>query len=326
MIRRKIKIHHPIMKERRYAGNFYLFCDMLVDELKKHYEVEEYRYYEEIKNPPVYVKLQSITREDFFLHDSDILIENEHNEFVLFTATDILHPSFLMEKYNPKLKKIFISQFYPHNIKTNVKDDAIYLEKYSPWIYFPSSTINLEQFYHKRKYTEDGELLDKMIFRGGVDHRKIVTYISKDVLSDTNFLKYEWQYYEDAIRYKIGLSVGGRGEICYRDIEYMAMGIPFLRFQYQSRLLPDLIPNFHYIAVDMPSDMPVDLHRDGMPDDTRGTEKHAELLVNKFFEVKDDKPFLEFIARNARIYYETYLAPGKNVQYTIRLIKENLGL
>lgn len=321
-MRKKLTIHNPFPLEEGYSRNYRLFWDMLIDTLRKDYDVTEHRYYEDASKHQIEVKLAGGTVDGFFLYDTDMVIENEKNEFIIFTVTDIIHPNVIMEKNNPKLKKVFIAQHPPQYISANVRDDLVYNKKYFPWIYFPCTTTNLEPFYHWRKHNKN--FIDKMVFRGGADHRKIVTYFSTDILTGTDFLGSEKEYYEDVIKHKVGLSVGGRGEVCYRDVEYMAMGVPFLRFKYQSKLLPDLIPNFHYISVDVPDDLPVDPHRNDMPDDSRGTERHAELLTKRFLEVKDDQEFLDFIARNAKIYYDTYLAPHKNVQYTIRLIQDFL--
>ena len=77
----------------------------------------------------------------------------------------------------------------------------------------------------------------------------------------------------------------------------MALGIPFLRFEYISELNPNLIPNFHYISVERPDDLKID---------RIGNEEHARMLEKRFLEVKDDTDFLNFISNNARNYYETY--------------------
>lgn len=58
------------------------------------------------------------------------------------------------------------------------------------------------------------------------------------------------QYLEMAIKYKVGLGISSLAELCYRDIEYMAVGIPMIRLEYVTKTNPPLIPNFHYIAVD----------------------------------------------------------------------------
>lgn len=324
--RKKLKVHMPMNNTRRYTKNFYLFYDSLIHHLSNVYDVTEFRYENVLHEIPTKIHLTRANNSNFYIHDADLVVENELNEFVMFSFGDILHSHIVMEKYNSKLKKVFISQFYPPHIAANVKDDRIYREKYLPWIYIPSSIINLEPFFYKRKYMDRADLLDKMVFRGATSDRPILEYFDKRYLSDTTALVTEYDYYEDVIKHKIGLSIGGRGELCHRDVEYMAIGVPLLRFEYQTKWLADFIPNVHYISVDMPDDMPKDINRDYMPHDAQGTEHHAKLLIDRFLEVKDDVKFLQYVASNARRYYETYLSPHASVQYTTSLIEKYLGL
>ena len=123
-------------------------------------------------------------------------------------------------------------------------------------------------------------------------------------------------YFDDLIKYKIGLSIAGVGEICYRDIEYMCLGIPLIRFEYLSELNPKLIPNYHYISVDRPNDIP---KHNNLSTDRLGLEKHVKMIEDRFLEVKDDLELLKFISKNARDYYTTYLNEN-NVNYTIKML------
>lgn len=321
MIRKKLWVHNPANSHTRYFRNYNLFWDMLTHELQKKYDVILSPTTENAHMDQTPIKLRAGTYADFYGNETEYIIENERDEFVIFSITDMIHPGLVCERDNPKLHKVFISQYVPKNVLANVGQHNI--TKYSPWIYFPHSPrLNLEPYFHKRKHIT--EFTDRMTFRGGTAYRPILNYFSKDVLLDTDSLESEDAYFEDTIRHKVGLSIGGRGEFCYRDIEYMAIGVPFLRFQFQSQMLPGLIPNVHYISVDVPDDLYKDPHRDDMPDDKLGGEQHAKLLEQRFLEVKDDVDFLNFISRNARQYYETYLAPGQNVKYTLSLLNDFL--
>ena len=80
--------------------------------------------------------------------------------------------------------------------------------------------------------------------------------------------------------------VAGRGELCYRDIEYMALEVPFIRFEYITKLNPNLIPNFHYISVERPDELTID---------RLGDESHSKMIERRFLEVKDDMEFLEIL-------------------------------
>ena len=118
------------------------------------------------------------------------------------------------------------------------------------------------------------------------------------------------------LNFEVAFSVAGRGEICYRDIECMAMGIPLIRFEFTSEFHEPLIPNYHYISVKRPDDL-----KDWMNLDRNGLQHHADMITKKFLEVKDDKEFLNFISRNAREYYEKYLSPESSVEYTLKLLE-----
>jgi hypothetical protein len=229
-------------------------------------------------------------------------------EFYVMSVSDDLTHATLNEKYNPLLKKVLISQFNRNEIVNHVTKENE--EKYSPWIYFPCTIDDLEVHYEKRKTINN--FIDKMYFRGtSISDRPIVTHINQDYLNGYNPIGSPPTYFNDLINYKIGLSVAGRGELCYRDIEYMALGIPFIRFEYISELNPNLIPNFHYISIDRPEDL---------LKDRLGNIEHAKMIEKRFLEVKDDLEFLNFISNNARDYYTTYLNRGNNVNHTLNLL------
>jgi hypothetical protein len=92
----------------------------------------------------------------------------------------------------------------------------------------------------------------------------------------------------------------------------MAIGVPFIRFEYTTNLNPKLIPNYHYISIDRPSDLVID---------RLGNETHAAMIEKRFLEVKDDKEFLSFISKNAKEYYDTYLSRYNNVKHTLNLLE-----
>lgn len=123
------------------------------------------------------------------------------------------------------------------------------------------------------------------------------------------------EYMNMAIKYKVGFSVGNVGEICYRDFEYMAVGIPMLRLEYRTQVTPPLIPNHHYIAVDR-SQFPWDQRYD-----REGGTSYIEAYKKRFLEVKDDKEFLLAIAKNGRDYYEKYCCPSTRLNHLLSIIE-----
>lgn len=307
---RRIIVHNPCNEHTRYFRNYNLFWDQLTDELKKKYIVTENRYYEFANQHRFKVNLKNQTsgENDFLLLECEYVIEFEDTgEIYVLSVSDDLSHATLGEKSNPLLKKVLISQFNVESIKNHTGE---FFYKYEPWIYFPSQVIDLEPFYEKRQLIEIH--IDKMYFRGtSIEDRPIVTKINNEYLQGYQPIGGPSTYFNDLINYKIGLSIAGRGELCYRDIEYMALGIPFLRFEFKTKLNPNLIPNFHYISIDRPDDLSID---------RLGTEDHAKMIESKFLEVKDDYDFLNFVSKNARNYYNEYLSETNRISHTLKLL------
>jgi hypothetical protein len=306
----KITVHNPCNEHTRYYRNYNLFWDKLTDELKKKYEVTENRYFEFANSQrfPIQLKKATTTPDNFVLLECEYVIEfDETGDFYVLSVSDGLTHAILNEQTNPHLKKVLVSQFSRNDIKSSTGDN---FEKYHPWIYFPSDLFDLNPYIQKRKEIET--LVDKMFFKGSsLEDRTILKHISTDYLDGVGSTCDQNCYFSDLINYKIGLSVAGRGELCYRDIEYMALGIPFLRFEYTTDLNPNLKPNFHYISIPRPEDLIYD---------RLGTEEHGKMIEKRFLEVKDDKDFLFYISDNATKYYESYLAYDNNIKHTLNLL------
>ena len=308
----KLRIFNQSYK--RYDRYYNYFWDYLIYKLSQTHEIKEFRDRSTFHDNSGIELTQN-------LEDSDFLVLNEENDkFVIFSICDILQHHISLFKENENLSKIFLSQFYDLNIKANAEDKY---SKFSPWIYFPCFVENLDQYYLMRKYRED-KLKDILFFKGTVFDRPILEKFSKEILSDYSYCYSPQEYCKELIGYKVGLSLSGRGEFCYRDIEYMAMGLPFLRFQFQSEMIYPLIPNYHYISVEIPEDLPQEINRDNLYLDRMGDRHHAEILENKFLQVKDDSDLLEEISRNARKYYDDYLAPESSINLTLELIEKEL--
>lgn len=306
---RKIRVHNPCNEHTRYFRYYNLFWDDLTDELKKKYIVEENRYYEFANSNWFEIHLNSKGNNDIMLLlECEYVIEFlDTNELYVLSVADDLTPAILNQKNNPNLKKVLISQYNYDSISVHVSEN---IDKFQPWIYFPCTIDDLNVYYQKRNSIVDFN--NKMYFRGsGIDDRPILQYINPIYLEGVLPIGGPETYFNDLINYKIGLSVSGRGEFCYRDIEYMALGIPFIRFNYSNKLNPKLIPNYHYISVERPKDL---------IKDRLGEEKHAKMIEERFLEVIGDNDFLNFVSLNARKYYETYLSRYNNVKHTLNLL------
>jgi hypothetical protein len=104
----------------------------------------------------------------------------------------------------------------------------------------------------------------------------------------------------------------------------MALGIPIMRFKFVTNLNPPLIPNFHYISIDR-IETEEDYNYNGgiIAKERLGGQDYADAYLNKFLQIKDDKWFLNYVSKNARKYYETYLHPKSRLYHVLDLLEIN---
>lgn len=306
----RIKIHNPCNEHTRHYRQYNLFWDRLTDKLKEMFDVEENRYYVDAHHGFMDIELQSVdtTHSPFGLQECDYIIENlDNGEFCFVSTADIVHANLVREQDNPKLKKVLFASWNITSMTSNIKKENIH--KYSPWIHFQSGFTDLDIFYYKRKHSQITS--KKLYFRGSVNSRPMLKHFSPNILTNTNIIGIKPEdYFQDLIKHQIGLAVGGVAEFCYREVEYMAIGVPYVRFIYDSKLKVPLIPNYHYIAIDRPTDLPENKDRLSL-------KKHVDLIEKRYLEVVDDKNFLEFIAKNARDYYTNYIRYPNDVNHAI---------
>jgi len=311
---KNLTIHNPCNENTRYYRDYNLFWDDLTDELKKKYYVIENRYYEGAHYSRMKVQLDKRQNDSLELLECEYVIEdNDSGDFWILSVAEQMTGGILTEQNNPHLKKVLYSQYIPTQIVHHARHNAY---KYEPWIFFPQDVVDLEYYYNIRK--EKTDLNPKLFFKGNTEYRPIIEHIDKEILSETNKLDNR-SYFDILTDYKICLSIGGvaNGDLCYRDVECMAMGVPLLRFDFTTTLNPALIPNYHYISIPIPSDLP---RQRGVPKDRLGEPHHAKLIEKRFLEVVNDDNFLNFISKNARDYYEKYLSKKSRVKHTINLL------
>ena len=136
------------------------------------------------------------------------------------------------------------------------------------------------------------------------------------------------QYLNEAIKYKIGLSIPGTCELCHRDFEYMALGIPFLRFEFAAKdyYNPKLIANEHDISMDRDEklkEFPADHLLDQKGDSKKDGDVYVQKYIDKFEEVKNDKEFLSYVANNAFQYWEDHCSPQNMLKSILNNLKNN---
>lgn len=262
---------------------------------------------------------------DYHMPDCELLIYDEKiDSLKIISQSEFYTKSWeVLTKRNNTNDLLIVPQLYDwfnknQNTGENLIDFSKFNFKISSSVFYtiPHENVNYEEIYKQRKEKSFDELEDKlfMLFttqRNDPYKLSELGYLNKDtkpVLPP--------EYFQKAINHKIGLSIATLAEYCYRDIEYMAVGIPFMRVEYLRDLNPPLIPNHHYIAIDRKKyGLP---YNSGL--DRVGGEKYVEAYIDRFLEVKDDKEFLNFVANNGRDYYVKYCSPQNRLNHILGLL------
>jgi FkbM family methyltransferase len=303
----KIRVHNPSNEHTKNYRNYNKFWDDFTEYLKNFFDVEENRFFDSAHMQRFPVKLNKGLSNELLLLECEYVIENlENGEFVVMSVSDDLTHATINERNNPFLKKVLISQFLPEKILEHTGE---HMYKYSPWTYFTSSVMDIEPFYERRLETPPTE--DRLYFRGtSLEDRSILEFFNPETI--TQFAPQPQDiYYNDIIKHKVALSVDGRGEFCYRDIECFGLGVPIIRYEYKSKFYNELIPNYHYVSLKRPYDM--GLYR-------LGNESHARKLESRYNEVLNNTEFLDFISKNARKYYEDNILQNNKIKNTFNLL------
>ncbi len=279
----------------------------LVLYLKQHYDINLIHQKCDFLKIPNY---------DCSISDCDILIEDLENDTLKgITFSEARNTLFdnVFEKRNNKNDILMLTQYYgwfPRDFDAS----AVYNFKILPTTYYTfKPTINHDYWYRQRQFLKHEDLIDQMFCLSTTGRGDLPRLREKGVmgpLEQGNTL-----YFDHAIRYKMGFSVTGVPEICCREIEYMAIGLPNFRLEYMTQLNPPLIPNYHYITVDR-SKFPWDANKD-----REGGEEYVEAYIQRFNEVKDDKEFLDFIAKNAREYYVENCSQENRLKHIVKALE-----
>lgn len=264
-----------------------------------------------------------------------------------FDKPKISDVDFVIE--NTELKKIKIfsfTEYFLHYLTHWSKSehvDSIHLGHFSyHWLYnWCKSDNNLHNIHKIKPFTylsytpfdpipyRDKRENDKLFFLGSginsyretvkivnekgylqplvnVDHKNYLELLSKQKIALSHYLDLNKNvsYYEHT------------GEVCYRDIEMMALGIPFIRMEFRDTTYEPMLPNVHYIPI-LREDCFVAYEKNG-------NEGVADLYIKKYLEVKDDTDYLDYISKNQIEWYDrNNKSPESEIQtYKLLNLKE----
>jgi len=303
-IKYKMKTVHLLRNE----WSKWIMHQLLLD-IGLHYR-DECNYELKIYNSknPVEIK---IGKHNYIIADTDIVIYDEDNDTLKAIchsyrkrANGNLGLFDIFKKRNNKNDILLVRNYYYWGVEKERSPDWNF--KIEPTIFYGfNPEANYYYWHSKRRLIKHEDLIDKMWFKG------LIFRGDEKILSEKGYTNpygsptlNHSQYLNEAIKYKIGLSIPGTCELCHRDFEYMAIGLPILKFEFAGNYIPEIKPNYHYISIDRDENFPADHLFD-----QRGGEKYVKKYISKFDEVKNDKEFLSFISKNAHEYYKAYCSP-----------------
>jgi hypothetical protein len=260
-----------------------------------------------------------------FITDCEVLITID-DRVVLLSFSDVVSRAqqLLFHRNNPSDLLVW-SNYKSHE---HIYSQATFQIKACPYV-ARYAAIDMDVYYHFRQTTHTE---DKFFFRGnytGLPRNVIHSLLEPpytEHYSGISGLDPD-RYFTTAIQHRAGLSIAGAAEFCYRDVEYMAIGLPILRFEFVHTMDPPLIPNVHYISVpriDTRFEYERSCGEENFNTHFRGrnadTDKYADAYYQRYLEVKNDADFLKFVADNARQYYEDYIHPATRTHHFLRLL------
>jgi hypothetical protein len=115
------------------------------------------------------------------------------------------------------------------------------------------------------------------------------------------------QYFRESAPHRIMLSLPGMADVCNRDIECFGRGTCVLRPRIRNRFHDDLVPDHHYVSVD------VDVRK-------AGPLEVADRIERRFREVAADQAHLAAVARNAARWFDDNVRVDPAMKLTVELL------
>lgn len=257
------------------------------------------------------------------LSDVDCVIENmDTGQFVVLSFTEYFNSYVVHYLKSDLCQKVCLTHFSYHNIYHWLKRDFLThrMQKVSPWFFGRFEDFDVE--YYRKLREETAEFNKTLFYKGsGQGYREVVNILHEEGFVDRSPIPFN-AYLEEAAKSKLALSYytdldkyytafHHPGEFCYRDIEYAAMGIPFIRIEYKDSVYNGFIPNYHYIAI--PREFAYDAYKEG------GNKAVADLIREKYNSVIDDDAFLKYISDNQKTWFDTYANWPISAEFTLKL-------
>ena len=252
-----------------------------------------------------------------------IIKNNKLKKIKIFSFTEYFNHILCHYAKSDHVDTILLAHYSHHHVydwcksNNNLQD----INKIKPFIFLPYAEYDAEKYRGER-------VNDKLFFLGSGlgDYRKTIKIIDDKGYLISNETLGHTQYLEELSKQKVALShyldlhkiVDGfthPGEFCYRDIEYMSLGIPFIRIEFRDCTHDPFIPNKHYI--------PILREKAYLTYEKYGDEGLADLYIEKYNEVINETDYLEYISKNQIEWYDRNIKSPNAEKLTFNLLKLN---
>jgi hypothetical protein len=325
---KKIKIHR--FENEKWGRAHLPFYRRFDKYLEKHFDVETINYNTDGKT--FSGRIDTISNISTFaknppLSDAEYVIENqETGELKVLSIAKYFNSHVSHYAKSECCSTVLFAHFSWRNIYYWLKKDksVISLPKVKPWIFFPYAEFDIQKYRDIRN--NEANFIEKLFFKGGglKSYRKVVSILDGMGYTQPLSVSAHSEYLTLLAKSKIAMSFymsldkyvtpfEHQGEYCYRDIEYLSLGVPFIRIEFKSSMYDDLIPNHHYITIPREEAY--------LAYDKEGDLGVAKLYADKYDEVINDIDFLNYISTNQIDWADRNLIYDQREHITYKLLE-----
>lgn len=239
-------------------------------------------------------------------HSAAIIDDTETGRFAVLDCHDWVTPFDVNIRdfaWDPRCVGILKSQYRPEPYRRYP------LTRIRPWTYFEQDPVAIQaQLADLRQIVPDA---DALFFRGSEaweGRAAILDGLRRGRMLNADQSRLEYgEYLRQLCTHRIALALPGMGNICHREIEAFACGVPVLMPRLKNVLHAGLQPGVHYISVDAidPQDSPAAI---------------GGKIAERYRQVIGDRALLAGVARNAMAWYEANVRFPKSLALTAELL------
>lgn len=185
------------------------------------------------------------------------------------------------------------------------------LDKFQPWTYFETHPRQFQGLLDELRQIRGSAR--ELYFRGNTEWERrdlILPELARRGLvieGWDRWIGYD-DYHRESSRHRMVLGLPGMGNVCHREIEAFGAGVPVLMPIHKNELHDPLIPDHHYLGVDVDTllDTP---------------ERIGEAIESRWRATVDDPLLLAEVADNARQWYDRNVRAPRCYELTQRLLE-----